>query len=276
MLAQHAYRKAPLHTPLLASPGSLLSEAGAIAASLPPLLLFPCCSNSNTATPAKKSKRSSLQAIREGAVVRTYVQQQRNLINQPARFLASHRVSEQGMGWDWAGERCTQHDLSRPYTVEGPSFCAPCVPQRSGLKPVGRSQLCHYLSDLFLLLPLWLPLSIPPCTLAAGLLPVAAAAAGRPGRPWQCGKRCAVQNNCSTLAWRIHSNIPCLALQQTCLQAASALGTGFVQAGVLCACGEDTGSLYLLRLLLHVPCAMQGVALGVTFWAALATCSCQS
>jgi hypothetical protein len=43
--------------------------------------------------PAKKSKRSSLQAIREGAVVRTYVQQQRNLINQPARFLAQRKVS---------------------------------------------------------------------------------------------------------------------------------------------------------------------------------------
>jgi hypothetical protein len=62
----------------------------------PPLLLcVPSCS-SNPAAPAKKSKRSSLQAIREGAVVRTYVQQQRNLINQPARFLAQHRVSDQG------------------------------------------------------------------------------------------------------------------------------------------------------------------------------------
>ena len=78
--------------------------ACAIAAFLPPLLPVPCYSTSNTATPAKKSKRSSLQAIREGAVVRTYVQQQRNLINQPARFLASHRVSEQGMGWHWAGK----------------------------------------------------------------------------------------------------------------------------------------------------------------------------
>lgn len=51
------------------------------------------CASSIAAAPAKKSKRSSLQAIREGAVVRTYVQQQRNLINQPARFLANNRVS---------------------------------------------------------------------------------------------------------------------------------------------------------------------------------------
>lgn len=65
------------------------------------LLLLLCCVYSfccSAAAPAKKSKRSSLQAIREGAVVRTYVQQQRNLINQPARFLAQHKVTDRDVG----------------------------------------------------------------------------------------------------------------------------------------------------------------------------------
>jgi hypothetical protein len=65
--------------------------------SLAPTAAVSCCS-STPAAPDKKSKRSSLQAIREGAVVRTYVQQERSLINQPARFRAQHRVCEQG-GW---------------------------------------------------------------------------------------------------------------------------------------------------------------------------------